>query len=203
MDKMDIKSVNRAIILSIIFVIAFILAMVGLTYAFFGISISGNDAASSIIVDVVNLGTVTFTDGDQINATDIYPMTSEQRLTKNFTIKGASNETDTEYEIYLYVKLNQFVQEYPNEFTYTLNGASNAGGTTTTGINAELPSARVAPYVIGSGVLKANGDTHTYTFTIGLNETGSNQNYNRGKNFSARLVVSTKKYTNQRSIWGD
>ena len=75
MDKMDIKVVNRAIILSIIFVVAFILAMVGLTYAFFGIAISGNDTASSLTVDVVNLGTVTFTDGDESKATITYPMT--------------------------------------------------------------------------------------------------------------------------------
>ncbi len=203
MDKMDIKAINRAIILSIIFVVAFILAMVGLTYAFFGIAISGNDTASSLTVDVVNLGTVTFTDGDEINATNIYPMTSEERLTKRFTISGANNEVDTEYVIYLFVNLNQFVQNYPNEFTYTLDGASNAEGTASTGVVAELPSARVAPYEIGSGVLRANGDTHLYTFTIGLNEVGSNQNYNRGKNFSGRLAVATKKYTNERSIWGD
>ena len=197
MDKMDIKAINRAIILSIIFVVAFILAMVGLTYAFFGIAISGNDTASSLTVDVVNLGTVTFTDGDEINA---------ERLTKRFTISGANNEVDTEYVIYLFVNLNQFVQNYPNEFTYTLDGASNAEGIASTGVVAELPSARVAPYEIGSGVcgvLRANGDTHLYTFTIGLNEVGSNQNYNRGKNFSGRLAVATKKYTNERSIWGD
>lgn len=203
MDKMDIKVINRAIILSIIFVVAFILAMVGLTYAFFGIAISGNDTASSLTVDVVNLGTVTFTDGDEINATGIYPMTSEQRLTKNFTIRSSNNDVDTEYVIYLFVYLNQFVQHYANEFTYTLDGASNAEGIASTGVVAELPSARVAPYEIGSGVLRANGDTHLYTFTIGLNEVGSNQNYNRGKNFSGRLAVATKKYTNERSIWGD
>lgn len=203
MDKMDIKAINRAIILSIIFVVAFILAMVGLTYAFFGIAISGNDTASSLTVDVVNLGTVTFTDGDEINATGIYPMTSEQRLTKNFTIRSSNNDVDTEYVIYLFVYLNQFVQHYANEFTYTLDGASNAEGIASTGVVAELPSARVAPYEIGSGVLRANGDTHLYTFTIGLNEVGSNQNYNRGKNFSGRLAVATKKYTNERSIWGD
>lgn len=203
MDKMDIKAINRAIILSVIFVVAFILAMVGLTYAFFGIAISGNDTASSIVVNVIDLGTVTFHDGDEINATGIYPMTSEQRITKNFTITSENNEEDISYSINLFVYLNQFIQHYQNEFTYTLNGTSSAGGTATTGVNAELPSARVAPYEIGTGVLKANGDTHNYTFTIGLNEMGSNQNYNQTKNFSGRLSVSTKKYTQEGSIWGD
>ena len=203
MDKMDIKSINKAIILSVVFVVAFILAIVGLTYAFFGISISGNDTASSLIVQVVNLGTVTFNDGDQINATNIYPMTSAERLTKTFTIVATNNGEDINYSINLFVYVNTFVQNYQNEFTYTLNGSSSAGGTATTGINAELPSARVAPYEIATGTLKANGDTHTYTFTIGLNEMGSNQNYNQTKVFSGRLAVTTKKYTQEGSIWGD
>ena len=203
MNNMSLKAVNRAIILSIIFVVAFILAMVGLTYAFFGITISGNEEASSLVVSVVNLGRVTFTDGDQINAVDIFPMTSDERLTKTFTIVSEDNEIDVEYAIYLFVYLNQFVQQYQKEFTYTLDGISSSGGTTTTGVNEELPSARVAPYEIGSGVLKSNGDTHIYTFTIGLNEMGSNQNYNQKKNFSGRLAVVAKKYTHEGSVWGD
>ena len=203
MDKMDVRAVNKAIILSIIFVVSFILAIVGLTYAFFGISISGNEEASSLSVNVVNLGTVVFEDGDEINVTGIHPMRSEERLTKVFTITADDNEVDTEYEIYLFVYLNQFIQNYQNEFTYTLSGVSSNGGTATTNASAEIPSARTAPYKIGEGSLKANGDTHTYTFTIGLNEVGSNQNYNQTKNFSGRLLISTKKYTDQGSEWSE
>ena len=203
MNQMDIKAINKAIFLSIVFVVAFILAMFGLTYAFFSIVVVGNDEASSLVVDVINLGTVTFIDGDQINANGIYPMEPNERISKTFTIRSQNNEADVDYVIYLTVSTNEFVQNYTKEFSYTLNGASNAGGTVTTGVDAEVPSARQAPYQIGTGLLKAGGDTHTYTFTIGLNEVGSNQNYNQSKNFSGRLHVGTKKYTNEGSIWGD
>lgn len=196
----DIKAVNRAIIFSIIFVVIFILAIVGLTYAFFGIAISGNETASSVTVATVNLGTVTFNEGNQISVSNIFP---GDQITKTFTIVGANNEMDTEYLVYLYVDLNQFVQNYPNEFTYTLNGSSNSGGTATTGASAEVPSARVAPYQIGSGTLKAGGDTHSYTFTISLNEMSSIQDNNQLKNFSGRLSVESKKYSNISSLWGD
>ncbi len=203
MDKVSIKAINRSIILSIIFVIVFILAMVGITYAFFSIVITGNETASSITVDTVDLGTVTFIDGDEINAEGIYPMELEERISKTFTIRSNDNEADVDYTIYLTVTENTFIQNYSNEFTYTLNGSSNAGGTTTTGVNAEVPAARVAPYQIGTGLLKTGGDVHTYTFTIGLNEMGSNQNYNQGQDFRGKLSVETKKYTHDRSIWGE
>lgn len=203
MDKMDIKAINKSIVLSILFVIVFILAMVGITYAFFSIVITGNETASSITVEAVDLGTITFLDGDEINADSIYPMTTEERLSKTFTIRSNNNEADVDYIIYLTISQNTFVQNYSNEFTYTLNGSSNAGGTATTGVSAEVPVSRAAPYQIGTGILKSGGDLHTYVFTIGLNEVGSNQNYNQGQTFRARLSVETKKYTHDRSVWGE
>lgn len=203
MDKMDIKAVNRAIILSITFVIVFSMAMVGITYAFFSVTVTGNENASSITVDSINLGTVTFLDGAEINASGIYPMDQSERLSKTFIIQSSGNEADLDYTIYITISENTFVQNYPNEFTYTLSGTSNSGGTTTFGIDAEVPAARTAPYQIGTGILKAGGDTHTYTFTIGLNEMGSNQNYNQNKAFRAKLSVETKKYTHNRSVWGE
>ena len=203
MDKMDIKTINRSIILSILFVIFFILAMVGITYAYFSIIITGNETASSIVVETIDLGTITFLDGDEINADGIYPMLPNERLSKTFTIRSNNNEADIDYVIYLTITENTFIQQYSNEFTYTLNGSSNAGGTVTTGVNAQVPASRVAPYQIGTGLLKANGDVHTYVFTIGLNEMGSNQNYNQGQTFRGKLSVETKKYTHERSIWGE
>lgn len=200
MDQMDIKAVNKAIVFSIIFVVIFILAIVGLTYAFFGMAISGNEIASSVTVRTVNLGTVTFNEGNQISTSNMFP---GDQITKTFTIVGEDNEIDAEYAVYLYVDLNQFVQNYSNEFTYALNGSSSSGGTPTTGVSAEVPSARVAPYQIGTGTLKAGGDTHTYTFVLSFNEVGSNQDYNRLKNFSGRLSVEAKKYSNISSLWSD
>ena len=96
---------------------------------------------------------------------------------------------------------NTFVQNYTKEFSYTLSGTSSSGGTVATSVNAAVPAARTEPYEIGSGVLKVGGDTHTYTFTIGLNEVNSNQNYNQAKTFAGKLSVESKKYTYNHSIW--
>lgn len=200
-NQMDIKSIDKAIVLSILFVLLFIGAMFGLTFAFFSLIITGNEEASSMSVDLIDLGTVTFLDGDEIDASGIYPMASNERLSKTFTISSSQNEADIDYVIYLTVNENSFVQTYSNEFTYTLNCTSNSSGSAPNGISAEIPASRVAPYQIGSGYLKTNGDTHTCIFTIGVNEVGSNQDYNQGKRFNGRLSVETKKYTHDGSIW--
>lgn len=199
----DIKEINKSIILSILFVVLFIIAMVGLTYAFFSIVINGNETASSMTINAIDLGTVTFTDGNEINASSIYPMLPEERISKTFTIASDDNDIDVDYTIYLTVTQNTFVQQYSNEFTYTLNGSSNSNGVVTTGISAEVPASRAAPYQIGTGTLKAGGDTHTYIFTIGLNEMNEDQSSNQNKSFKGKLSVETKKYTNNGSEWSE
>lgn len=202
MKNVTTENINKALVLAIVTVIAFILAMFGITYAFFSITVSGNEEASSVVVNVVDLGTVTFADGDLIGITDaIYPMLPEERLSKEFTITSANNEADIDYMIYMTVTANNFLQQYEHEFTYTLNGVSNNGGVVTTGVDELVPT--VGKHLIGTGKLKTGGDTHTYTFTIGLNEVGSNQNSNQNKTFEGVLSVETKKYTQDGSIWGE
>ena len=201
MNEMTTEKINKTLVLSIVTVVAFILAIFGVTYAFFSISVSGNETASSIIVEVADLGIVTFNDGNVINAQGIYPMMPEERITKTFSIVSVENNVDVDYTIYLTVTANNFLQEYDNEFTYTLNGTSTNGGETTENVDELVPE--VGKHVIGIGVLKAYGDTHNYTFTIGLNEVGSNQNSNQNKQFAGSLSVDSKKYTHDRSIWGE
>lgn len=201
--KAEVKAIEKSIALSLLFVIIFVIAMFGLTFAFFGLSITGNETASSMSADFIDLGTVTFTDGATINIEDIYPMEESERLTKTFTITSASNEINVGYIINLTVFQNTFVQTYANEFTYTLSGSSSNGGTVATSVNAEVPAARTNPYQLGTGVLKAGGDTHTYTFTIGLNEMGNDQESNKNKRFSAKLSIEPQKYTTNGSVWSE
>lgn len=206
MKNITTENINKALVLSIITVVAFILVMFGITYAFFSIAVSGNEDASSMTINVVDLGTVTFLDGNLIGVSEsIYPMSPEDRLSKTFTITSANNEADIDYVIYLTVTQNTFLQQYTNEFTYTLDGVSDSDGVVTTGVSELVPSPASPPgkYAIGTGKLKTGGDEHTYTFTIGLNEVGSNQNSNQNKSFSGILSVETKKYTYEGSIWGE
>ncbi len=201
MKNLNINTINKTLFLSIVTVFLFILAMFGITYAFFSIVVTGNEQASSIVVNVANLGTVTFTDGNEINAENIYPMEENERISKVFSITASENTVDIDYTIYLTITANTFIQQFENEFTYTLNGTSNNSGTTTTNVSEEVPG--VGEHIIGTGVLKAGGDIHTYTFTIGLNEMDSNQNSNQSKEFAGKLSVESKKYTHDRSIYED
>lgn len=203
MKNVNVQSVNKALVLSIITVLAFILAMFGITYAFFNIVVSGNESASSIIINVADLGVVTFYDGDVIDEPNIYPMLPEERITKTFSIEATGNTVSIDYTIYLIVTTNTFIQQYEDEFTYTLSGEkTNVNGTVAPDAD-ELVPATAGDHNIGEGILAANGDEHTYTFTIGLNEVGSNQNSNQSKSFVGRLAVESKKYTQDRSIWGE
>ncbi len=200
--KAEVKAIEKSIALSLLFVIIFVIAMFGLTFAFFGLFITGNETASSMSADFIDLGTVTFTDGATINISDIYPMEESERLTKTFTITSASNEIDVGFKICLTVFQNTFVQTYPNEFTYTLSGTAT-NGTAVSSVSAQVPAASNTPYQLGSGILKANGDTHTYTFTIGLNEMGSDQESNKNKKFSGKLHIEPEKYTTGGSVWSE
>lgn len=192
MENEEIKKINSMLFLSIFGVATFVLAVFGVTYAYFRIQVTGNETASSVIIETADLGTVTFNDGNSIVARNIYPVEEADRFTKTFTIASTGNTVVLDYKINLIVTENSFLNKYANEFTYTLNGTSTNGGTTTTGIRAQVPA--VGTTVIGTGTLSAGGDTHTYTFTIGLNEVYSNQNSNQGKSFSGYLEVVPGKY---------
>lgn len=201
MKNLNVNNINKALVLSIVTVLLFILAMFGITYAFFSVVVQGNDQASSIIVNVADLGVVTFNDGDRIDANNIYPMEEEERIQKTFTVVASGNTVSIDYTIYMTVTANNFIQEYEHEFTYTLDGVSSNSGTVTTGVNEDVPG--VGKHSIGVGLLNSGGDTHTYTFTIGLNEVHSNQNSNQSKTFAGQLSVEGKKYTHDRSIYED
>ncbi len=201
MKNLNVNDINKTLFLSIITVLLFILAMFGITYAFFNVVVSGNEKASSMIVNVVDLGTVTFLDGDEIDARNIYPMEEEERISKTFTIESVGNTAVIDYTIYLTVTANTFIYQYENEFTYTISGSSNNDGIVVSDISDSVP--REGKHNIGSGVLNSGGDLHTYVFTIGLNEMDSNQNYNQNKSFAGKLSVETKKYTTGGSVYED
>ncbi len=201
MKSTELKKVNSMLFISIFGVLTFILAVVGLTYAFFAIRVVGNEEASSIVVNMANLGTVTFFDGAEIDEANIYPVEVEDRFTKTFTVSSNVNTVDIYYMINFIITKNTFLNQYTKEFSYTLDGVADGEGSVTTGVDAQVPAP--GTYQIGEGTLASGGETHTYTFTIGLNEVGSNQNYNQGKEFEGKLQVSTKKYTTGGSEWSE
>ena len=62
---------GQTIFLSVIGIATLLVAIVGATFAWFSISVSGNANASSIIVTTAKLGSVEFTDGNLIEMSNI------------------------------------------------------------------------------------------------------------------------------------
>lgn len=179
-------------------VVSLLLAVVGITAAYFSITVTGNDQASSITATTVNLGNITFTDGNEINAFDIYPGWS---ATKTFTVANTKDGANDQisYAILLYEETNTITYDAEGAFLYSLSGTSTNGGTTVSITEHPVPDAEGEVYVISDDGLLYGEDTHTYTFTIMLNETGMDQNAIQGKSFKGIIQIDVSTITGYRT----
>lgn len=179
---------GQTIFLSVIGIATLLVAIVGATFAWFSITIQGNDQASSIIVTTATVGNVVFTDGNEINMTNIRPETSPQS-TKTFTIvnttSGATEKIN--YNIFLDVTANTLSAAADGAFVHSLTGTANNGGTVADKIEEAVVPA-VGKNKLGSGTLNGT-ETHTYTYSIQFKETNVDQNAAQGKTFAGKLVV--------------
>ncbi len=179
---------GQTIFLSVIGIATLLVAIIGATFAWFSITIQGNDKASSIIVTTATLGSVVFTDGNEINMTNIKPEQSPQS-TKTFTIvnttSGATEKIN--YVIYLDVTANTLSDAADGYFVHSLSGKANNKGTVATAITEQVVPG-VGKNVLGNGTLNGT-ETHTYTYSIQFKESGSDQNAAQGKTFAGKLVV--------------
>ena len=183
---------GRNIFMSIVGVATLLVAVVGATFAYFSITVSGNNTASSINITAATAAAVTFDGtGAKIAATNIYPGWTQ---TKTFTVKttGASNTNDTiQYTIVLKsttITLNTAATN-SKEFNYSLSGTKTGSGTVATTVTkADMPKS-TGNTTIGTGTLKGN-ETHTYTLTLEVQERGSAQNYLQGKSYAGIIQIN-------------
>lgn len=178
---------GQTIFLSVIGIATLLVAIVGATFAWFSISVSGNDKASSVIVTTATLGSVAFTDGDEINLTNIRPETSPQKV-KTFTVANTNKDAteDVKYKIELVVDTNTLTPAADGQFVNTLTGTTNGTGTVVNVAESAVPEATKE---LGQGILKGY-ETHSYTYTIQFKENSADQNAAQGKAFGAKLQVN-------------
>ena len=183
---------GRNIFMSVVGVATLLVAVIGATFAYFSITVSGNNTASSINITAATAAAVTFDGtGAGISVTNIYPGWSQA---KTFTVKttGASNTNDTiQYTIQLKTTNAALASAATNskEFNYSLSGTKNGNGTlATTVTKADMPKT-TGNTTIGTGTLKGN-ETHTYTLTIEVAERGSAQNYLQGKAYAGIVQIN-------------
>ena len=179
----DVK--GQSLFLSIIGIATLLVAIVGATFEWFSITVTGNDNPSDIVITSGNLGQVSFNDGTAIDISNLMP---GNYTTKTFTVSQTdpSATGKISYNIVLNVKNNTLTPNANGQFVHTLKASGNTnGGRLATISDPVVPTQSM---VIASGVIEGY-EVHTYEYTIGLNNVNEDQNAAQGKQFSGYLSV--------------
>ena len=172
MENQDKKPNIIAIIGAIVLLV---LAVVGLSYAFFSAFIKNGETATSIEGTGANLSLV-YTDGKSvITSSNIMPGWS---ATKTFTVTN-NGEADTYYKLNISNITNEFV-----EGGLTFSIASADGGTSVAEQAVGTTTRTISP-----SITIAEGATHTYTVTAKYINLNTDQTPDLGKSFSYTIGI--------------
>ena len=184
---------GQSIFLSVVGIATLLVAIVGATFAYFSISVTGNENASSIKVTTAKVGGVTFSGtGAEISVNNAYPGWT---ATRTFTIQTDSTSdasASVQYQIILHsteVGLSSAAVS-KHDFVYDLDGTGDNAQADKT--NEDMPTT-VGDTVIGTGTLAGAGASHSYSFTVTLKESSTDQNELQGKSYYGiiQIVVAT------------
>ena len=159
-----------------------LLVVIGVSLAYFGIKIIGNDTAKGNKVVTGNLE-LTFTDTNEISLENAFPGDS---FTKTISVKNTGTKE---------VSYNLVWTELTNEITnneLVIEAACkrlNSSGT------EEGTCESISQTPIKSNTIKKNisiepSVTHEYTVKVTFIDTGASQNYNKNKSFSGKLGIN-------------
>lgn len=190
------NSKGQTIFLSVIGVATLLVAIIGATFAWFSVEVSGNESAQSVYVETMKLGSVTYTDSNAISLTNVKPMKLETAQNsaankKTFTV-AQTDTTATEslsYVISLDVTDNELTTVDGGYFKHSLTGQSSKttdAGTLVSVALSEVPGETTND--LGTGILKGY-ESHTYTYLIFLQEANDEQNEAQGASFSGKIQV--------------
>ena len=165
-----------------------LLVVIGVSLAYFGIKIIGNDTAKGNKVVTGNLE-LTFTDTNEITLNNAFPGDS---FRKTISVKNTGTK-DVSYSLVWTELTNEITNdELVIEATCKrLNSSGTVDGTCET----------ISQTPIKSNTIKKNisiepSVTHEYTVKVTFIDTGSVQNYNKNKSFSGKLGINEYKAPN-------
>lgn len=177
---------KSTVFLTVIAVLTLLIAVVGATFAYFTVTITGNENATSTIIKTANIK-ITYTSGDNIYIENAEPGSTG---TLTFTVE---NEGDRALDYYVKWSdvVNTFASsEHPEELVYSVAVTDGSSNSLYTLNNTIAPSTdgyininSTDPITIAPGV------THHYAITLTFMEMNSAQNYNQGKTFSAEADI--------------
>lgn len=185
------KKKQKLSTINMILLLAFILITVsGVSYAFFTANLTGGEATTSITVGGGTMG-IAYSGGAVINVANIYPK-ADAITTKTFTVTGTSTtDLSMPYKLTLQVVTN----------TFSATALKWRLTSTNTGLNGTPVPAKSTDQNIGTGasaIVLGNGSftsptsgakVHTYGLSLYFPDTGSNQNADQGKSFTAYVII--------------
>lgn len=193
---------NKSLI-SVSLVALLVVAILGVSYAFFSAVISGSETVSTILMDAGEMK-ISFQNNDNEltfpTNTKIYPRGTESAnpsdddawIRKDFTIKG-TNTTDLQmkYNLNLVVDVNTFSD---NDLTYYLTGTKSESDTTSLVISASGKIAKGASSILLGDETPyfndADGLDHNYSLRIFFFDDNTDQNENQKAEFAAHVTVT-------------
>src|SRR5574344_872629 len=179
--NMDKRHKVMIVILSILNVVVL---LVGVSYAYYVATISGNETSKSLEGTSSNLE-ITFADGaDTVSASGIAPGWS---ATKTFTVTNTGNDT-AYYKIKLYDLTNTFTVK--DLWNYTGFSSITYSLTSTGGANTPESSLPTTDSFASVSTSIAKNVTHTYTMTINYKTFANvDQTADMGKTFSFKIGI--------------
>ena len=172
---------KQKIIVSVVGITIVLLALLGITYAYYLTRIQGNTNTNSISVTTADLKLV-YNDGTDgvIGGENLEP--SDTVYTKTFTVTNEGNGS-VDYGVYLIDVINTF--ERKDDIKYTITCTSDGEECTSVTTETIFPSgiSELVTNTIETGV------TQTYTLSFTYKDTGTDQSVDMGKELSAKIQI--------------
>lgn len=201
---------NNTILLTVIAIATLLVVVTGATFAYFAAVVRGNENASSISITAASEGTkITFSGGETVNLTNIYPKgtaAGSEWITKNVTLSSSKTDSTgtSKYTFTMSGAKNGFdfkdgAKNVPDgtenvKFTFTRD-TKNSVGTVTGPTETPDPVTVVSKggQVIGSGTVQNNvANTVTYILKVYYDNATYNQNNGAPREFSFHIGYSWK-----------
>ncbi|MCI7558945.1 MAG: CalY family protein [Clostridium sp.] len=177
----------------LILIISVLILLIGVSFAYFSLEITGNDTAKYNTITTGDLK-LTFTDTNALTLDNALPGDS---ATKTISVKNTGT-IDTSYNIVWQELTNTITNdELVIEATCKRLNTSNTEEGTCESISQK---------VVSSNKLKLNipieaGITHEYTLKLTFIDTGSTQNYNKNKSFNGKIGLEEYKNNFNNDSW--
>ena len=171
--------------LNILLILGGILVLVGVSYAYFAATVSGNESTSTISYEAGYLE-IELDGGPNVTANRIIPKDTPF-VTKTITLTGKNNSNgNMPYNIEIVVDNNTYTN---NSISYSIEGTNSSND------GVLIPNVEYVPIndttIIGSGLFeRGNNQVHTYTIKFYFLDNNTDQSANMRASFGAHIKIN-------------